>query len=228
LCGMNFKVLVIDDERDVLDVVSYNLLNDGYQVETAGNGVEGLQKAEDFLPDLILLDIMMPDMDGIEVCRRLREQDRFDNILIAFLTARGEDYTQVMALDYGGDDFIIKPIKPNVLKSRIRALLRRTRRIEEDPGSVITLDDLSIDPEKFEVRLDDRKIDLAKKEFLILELLMSAPGKVFSRQEIFRRIWGSDVIVGQRTIDVHIRRIREKIGDKYIKTLKGVGYKLEA
>lgn len=228
MCGMNFKVLVIDDERDVLDVVSYNLLNDGYQVETAGNGVEGLQKAEDFLPDLILLDIMMPDMDGIEVCRRLREQDRFDNILIAFLTARGEDYTQVMALDYGGDDFIIKPIKPNVLKSRIRALLRRTRRIEEDPGSVITLDDLSIDPEKFEVRLDDRKIDLAKKEFLILELLMSAPGKVFSRQEIFRRIWGSDVIVGQRTIDVHIRRIREKIGDKYIKTLKGVGYKLEA
>ncbi len=228
MCGMNFKVLVIDDERDVLDVVSYNLLKDGYQVETAGNGVEGLQKAEDFLPDLILLDIMMPDMDGIEVCRRLREQDRFDNTLIAFLTARGEDYTQVMALDYGGDDFIIKPIKPNVLKSRIRALLRRTRRIEEDPGSVITLDDLSIDPEKFEVRLDDRKIDLAKKEFLILELLMSAPGKVFSRQEIFRRIWGSDVIVGQRTIDVHIRRIREKIGDKYIKTLKGVGYKLEA
>ncbi len=228
MCGMNFKVLVIDDERDVLDVVSYNLLKDGYQVETAGNGVEGLQKAEDFLPDLILLDIMMPDMDGIEVCRRLREQDRFDNTLIAFLTARGEDYTQVMALDYGGDDFIIKPIKPNVLKSRIRALLRRTRRIEEDPGSVIKLDDLSIDLEKFEVRLDDRKIDLAKKEFLILELLMSAPGKVFSRQEIFRRIWGSDVIVGQRTIDVHIRRIREKIGDKYIKTLKGVGYKLEA
>ncbi len=225
---MNFKVLVIDDERDVLDVVSYNLLKDGYQVETAGNGVEGLQKAEDFLPDLILLDIMMPDMDGIEVCRRLREQDLFDNTLIAFLTARGEDYTQVMALDYGGDDFIIKPIKPNVLKSRIRALLRRTRRIEQDPGSVITLDDLSIDLEKFEVRLDDRKIDLAKKEFLILELLMSAPGKVFSRQEIFRRIWGSDVIVGQRTIDVHIRRIREKIGDKYIKTLKGVGYKLEA
>ncbi len=127
MCGMNFKVLVIDDERDVLDVVSYNLLKDGYQVETAGNGVEGLQKAEDFLPDLILLDIMMPDMDGIEVCRRLREQDRFDNTLIAFLTARGEDYTQVMALDYGGDDFIIKPIKPNVLKSRIRALLRRTR-----------------------------------------------------------------------------------------------------
>lgn len=228
MCGMNFKVLVIDDERDVLDVVSYNLLKDGYQVETAGNGVEGLQKAEDFLPDLILLDIMMPDMDGIEVCRRLREQDLFDNTLIAFLTARGEDYTQVMALDYGGDDFIIKPIKPNVLKSRIRALLRRTRRIEQDPGSVITLDDLSIDLEKFEVRLDDRKIDLAKKEFLILELLMSAPGKVFSRQEIFRRIWGSDVIVGQRTIDVHIRRIREKIGDKYIKTLKGVGYKLEA
>jgi two-component system alkaline phosphatase synthesis response regulator PhoP len=225
---MNFKVLVIDDERDVLDVVSYNLLKDGYQVETAGNGVEGLQKAEDFLPDLILLDIMMPDMDGIEVCRRLREQDRFDNTLIAFLTARGEDYTQVMALDYGGDDFIIKPIKPNVLKSRIRALLRRTRRIEKDPESVITLDDLSIDPEKFEVRLDDRKIDLAKKEFLILELLMSAPGKVFNRQEIFRRIWGSDVIVGQRTIDVHIRRIREKIGDKYIKTLKGVGYKFEA
>lgn len=225
---MNFKVLVIDDERDVLDVVSYNLVKDGYQVETAGNGLEGLQKAEDFLPDLILLDVMMPDMDGIEVCRRLREQDRFDNTLIAFLTARGEDYTQVMALDYGGDDFIIKPIKPNVLKSRIRALLRRTLRTEQDSGSVITLDELSIDPEKFEVRLDDRKIELAKKEFLILELLMSAPGKVFSRQEIFRKIWGSDVIVGQRTIDVHIRRIREKIGDKYIKTLKGVGYKLEA
>ncbi|MDH3652572.1 MAG: response regulator transcription factor [Saprospiraceae bacterium] len=225
---MNVKILVIDDEQDVLDIVRYNLEKEGYDVDTAGDGVEGLKKAGENVPDLILLDVMMPDMDGIEVCRQLRETDRFDDTLIAFLTARGEDYTQVMALDYGGDDFIVKPIKPNVLKSRLRALLRRSKVAGGDQDRVLTLDVLTIDPTKFEVRLDGELIDLAKKEFLILELLMSTPGKVFSRQEIFRKIWGSDVIVGVRTIDVHVRRIREKIGEHYIKTLKGVGYKIES
>ena len=180
------------------------------------------------MPDLILLDVMMPDMDGIEVCRRLREAPEFNDTIIAFLTARGEDYTQVAALDYGGDDFIVKPIKPNVLKSRINALLRRKKRNQDDNDHIIILGDLRLDREKFKVALKGETIDLAKKEFQILELLMSSPGKVFSRQEIFRKVWGGEIIVGERTIDVHVRRIREKIGNDYIKTLKGIGYKIES
>lgn len=220
------KILVIDDEEDVLNFITYNLKKDGYRIETAENGREGLEKAKDFKPDLILLDVMMPDLDGIEVCRQLREDPGFDKTMIAFLTARGEDYTQVAALDHGGDDFIVKPIKPNVLRSRLNALLRRKQRQREEENTY-ELGDLILDRVKFEVTLKGEPIDLAKKEFQILELLMSAPGKVFSRQEIFRKIWDSEIIVGERTIDVHVRRIREKVGDNYIKTLKGIGYKIE-
>ncbi len=220
------RILVIDDEEDVLNFITYNLKKDGYQIETAENGREGLDKAREFKPDLILLDVMMPDLDGIEVCRQLREDENFDNTMIAFLTARGEDYTQVAALDHGGDDFIVKPIKPNVLRSRLNALLRRKKRQTEDQNTY-EISDLILDRVKFEVTLEGRSLDLAKKEFQILELLMSAPGKVFSRQEIFRKIWDSEIIVGERTIDVHVRRIREKVGENYIKTLKGIGYKIE-
>ncbi len=220
------RILVIDDEEDVLNFITYNLKKDGYQIETAENGREGLDKAREFKPDLILLDVMMPDLDGIEVCRQLREDEDFDNTMIAFLTARGEDYTQVAALDHGGDDFIVKPIRPNVLRSRLKALLRRKKRQTEDQNTY-EISDLILDRVKFEVTLEGKPLDLAKKEFQILELLMSAPGKVFSRQEIFRKIWDSEIIVGERTIDVHVRRIREKVGENYIKTLKGIGYKIE-
>jgi two-component system alkaline phosphatase synthesis response regulator PhoP len=221
------KILVIDDEEDVLNFITYNLRKDGYQVETSSNGREGLETAGVFKPDLILLDVMMPDLDGIEVCRQLREDRNFDQTMIAFLTARGEDYTQVAALDHGGDDFIVKPIKPNVLRSRLVALLRRNKRFQDEDIHIVEIGDLVLDREKFKVTLKGETIELAKKEFQILQLLMSSPGKVFSRQEIFRKIWDSEIIVGERTIDVHIRRIREKVGDEYIKTLKGIGYKIE-
>ena len=224
---METKILVIDDEQDVLDIITYNLSKDGYSVETAMNGGEGIKKANQMKPDLIVLDIMMPDIDGIEVCRQLREDTQFDQTIIAFLTARGEDYTQVAALDYGGDDFIVKPIKPSVLRSRIKALLRRSIRTAEMKSNVITLGELVLDKDQYEVILKGIPIVLAKKEFQILELLMSSPGKVFTRDEIFRKVWGAEIIVGERTIDVHVRRIREKIGDRYIKTLKGIGYKIE-
>ncbi len=220
------KILVIDDEDDVLNFLSYNLQREGYEVITAANGKDGLQIARREHPNLILLDVMMPDMDGIEVCRSLREDSHYDDILVAFLTARGEDYTQVAALDHGGDDFIVKPIKPTVLKSRLKALLRRNRKLQTVAEATLHLGDLVIDRQRFTVVLKGELIEMARKEFQILELLMTAPGKVFSRQEIFRKIWHSDIIVGERTIDVHIRRIREKVGDQYIKTLKGIGYKI--
>lgn len=221
------KILVIDDEEDVLNFITYNLTKAGYDVLTAENGRQGLDRAEQFRPDLVLLDIMMPDLDGIEVCRQLRQRDDFKHTLIAFLTARGEDYTQIAALDHGGDDFIVKPIRPNVLKSRLNALLRRRHIGSESEDNVMELGGLRLDRVKFDVKLSGKSIELAKKEFQILELLMSSPGKVFSRQEIFRKVWDSEIIVGERTIDVHVRRIREKIGDEYIKTLKGIGYKIE-
>ncbi len=221
------KVLVIDDETDVTDIISYNLDKEGYQVATANTGASGLKKAADFNPDLVLLDVMMTDMDGMEVCRQMRERPEFDHVVIAFLTARGEDYTQIAAYDYGGDDFIVKPIRPSVLKSRIKALLRRKMRLSTaDDDQIMRVGDLQIDASKFEVTIGEKSIDLAKKEFKILELLASSPGRVFSREEIYRKVWGSEIIVGERTIDVHVRRIREKIGDGYIKTLKGVGYKI--
>ena len=222
------KILVVDDEPDILEFISYNLKQQGYQVSIADNGNVGLEKARQFKPHLIILDIMMPEMDGVEVCRRLREHPEFEQTIIAFLTARSEDFTLIAALDAGGDDFINKPIRPRVLVSRIKALLRRTRidgQQEEDAQS--TFGDLIINREQVMVYLHGRPIDMARKEFELLQLLTSRPGKVFTREEIFRRIWGTDVIVGNRTIDVHIRKLREKIGDEYIKTVKGIGYKFE-
>lgn len=224
---MDTKVLVIDDESDVLDFITYNLKRDGYDVITAANGTDGISKAKHDRPDVILLDVMMPDLDGIEVCRQLRADPTFDQTIIAFLTARGEDYTQVAALDNGGDDFIVKPIKPSVLKSRINALVRRSGRNPKQDDHILELGEVKLNREKYKVEVKGKNIEFAKKEFKILEQLMMVPGKVFSREEIFRKVWGSEIIVGERTIDVHVRRIREKIGSQYIKTLKGVGYKIE-
>lgn len=223
-----YKILIIDDEEDILEVLRYNLEKEGYEVKTAVDGSAGILVAKWFQPHLIILDIMMPGMDGIEVCQKLRANAAFKNVIIAFLTARSESFTHISALDSGGDDFINKPIKPNVLKSRIKALLRRVDRVGEDPQPEKThFGDLVIDQESFKVTVKGQDAGLAKKEFELLQLLASRPGKVFKRDEILSRIWGNDVIVGDRTIDVHIRKLREKIGEDYIHTLKGVGYKFE-
>ncbi len=223
-----FKILIVDDEDDILQFIQYNLEKENFEVVTANNGKDGLRLAEQENPDLIILDIMMPQMDGVEVCRQLRAKPAFDETIITFLTARGEDYSQIAAFDVGGDDYITKPIRPRVLISRIKALLRRKNRTSpEISDNILTINDLSIDKEKVTVKIKGKGIDLAKKEFELLSLLASRPGKVFTREEIFRKIWGNDVIVGNRTIDVHIRKLREKIGDKYIKTAKGIGYKLK-
>ena len=224
----NAKILVVDDEPDILEILRYNLVREGYEVFTASDGEEGVRLAQQEKPDLVVLDIMMPKMDGVEVCRTLRSNHQFDQTLIAFLTARDEDYSQIAALDVGGDDYITKPIRPRVFMSRIKALLRRPGRTEVfDEENVINMGDLQIDKERVMVKKGDLEIELAKKEFELLSLLVSKPGKVFTREEIFRRVWGTDVIVGNRTIDVHIRKLREKIGEKYIKTIKGIGYKFE-
>jgi len=220
------KILIVDDEPDILEVIEYNLLKEDYQVVRASNGKIGLEKAIAEKPNLILLDIMMPEMDGIEVCRELRNIREFDNTIIAFLTARNEDFTQVQGFDVGADDYITKPIKPRILLSRIKALLRRTA-VADPQTEAVTYGDLSINEEKFLVYVKGVPITLAKKEFELLQLLASKPGKVFTRQEIFNKIWGMDVIVGDRTIDVHIRKIREKIGEEFIKTIKGIGYKFD-
>lgn len=224
----NPQILVVDDEPDILEFVKYNLQKEGFKVATAENGLKGLEEARRVKPDLIILDIMMPEMDGVEVCRQLRSEQLFNNTVVAFLTARDEDYSQIAALDVGGDDYITKPIRPRVLVSRVNALLRRsTRKEEETKSEIITAGDLIIDKEKILVFRGDDRIELAKKEFELLSLLVSKPGKVFTREEIFNKIWGTDVIVGNRTIDVHIRKLREKLGNDYIKTIKGVGYKYE-
>ena len=227
--NQNFKILVVDDEQDILEFVSYNLQKEGFEVVTAINGIEGIKKAKESEPDLIVLDIMMPEMDGVEVCRTLRADRKFDSTIIAFLTARSEDYSQIAALDEGGDDYISKPIKPRVLISRIKALLRRSKKGAKDQSEteLIQVKDIVIDKEKVMVYKSGEVIELPKKEFELLSLLVSKPGKVFTREEIFNKIWGTDVIVGNRTIDVHIRKLREKIGDSYIKTVKGIGYKFE-
>lgn len=220
------KILIVDDEPDVLEFIEYNLTKEDYDVIKANNGKEALRLATAENPSLILLDIMMPEMDGIEVCRELRSNPLFDNTIIAFLTARNEDFTQVQGFDVGADDYITKPIKPRLLISRIKALLRRTA-AEQQTIENQTFGDLVVDKEKFMVFKKGEPINLAKKEFELISLLTSKPGRVFTRQEIFNEIWGMDVIVGDRTIDVHIRKIREKIGEDYIKTMKGIGYKFD-
>jgi two-component system alkaline phosphatase synthesis response regulator PhoP len=222
------KILIVDDEPDIIEFIAYNLKKEGYEVESASNGKTALEVAPKFQPDLIILDIMMPEMDGVEVCKRLRQQPMFKDTLIAFLTARNEDYTQITALEIGGDDYITKPIKPGVLISRIKALFRRSRKGgNSESERIIHAGDLKIDRDRILVIRGDEEIELAKKEFELLALLASKPGKVFQRNEILNKVWGRDVIVGNRTIDVHVRKLREKIGSHYIKTVKGIGYKFD-
>jgi two-component system alkaline phosphatase synthesis response regulator PhoP len=223
------KILIVDDEPDILEFLEYNLRKEGFEVVTASDGEEGIAVAERELPDLIILDIMMPKLDGVEVCRQLRAKPAFDKTVIAFLTAREEDYSQIAALENGGDDYITKPIRPRVFISRIKALLRRSDRTDVplEENDRLRIGDLIVDRSRVTVERNGESIELAKKEFELLNLLISKPGKVFSREEIFNKVWGADVIVGNRTIDVHIRKLREKIGDDYIRTIKGIGYKFE-
>ncbi len=221
----NYKILIVDDEEDLLEMVSYNLKKEGFNVYSAKNGKEGLKVAGDILPDLILLDVMMPEMDGIEACLEIRSQPKLEGVLIAFLTARGEDYSQIAGFESGADDYITKPIKPRVLISRIKALLRRKK--SDLKQETTSAQSLKIDREKYLAIKDGNEIHLPKKEFELLALLLSKPGKVFTRDVILNTVWGMEVVVGDRTIDVHIRKLREKVGDDYIKTVKGVGYKIE-
>jgi len=225
----NAKILLVDDEEDILEFLKYNLQQESYIIDTAKDGKEALSKAPVFLPDLIILDIMMPDIDGIEVCNQLRELSELNDTLIAFLTAKSESFTQIEALESGGDDYITKPIKPGVFKSRVKALLRRHSKNQNNSENlnILKFGDIQINLDEFIVIKHDKEISLAKKEFELLSLLTSKPGKVFRRQEILNEVWGRDVIVGDRTIDVHVRKLREKIGNQYIQTLKGIGYKFD-
>jgi len=221
------KILIVDDEPDILEFLKYNLKREGYDVVTAPDGKQALSVAASEKPDLIILDIMMPEMDGVEVCGRLRSMKEFQHTPVAFLTARDEDFSQIAALDSGGDDYITKPIKPRVLVSRIQALLRRSGRPAEDETNEIRLHNLVIDRQRVVIFKDGQPIELPRKEFEIIWLLASRPGRVFTREEIFDKIWGSDIIVGNRTIDVHIRKLRERVGEEYVKTVKGIGYKFD-
>jgi two-component system alkaline phosphatase synthesis response regulator PhoP len=227
MAEMEARILVVDDEPDILEFVGYNLQKEGYQVEQASNGHEAFEVAQQQNPHLIILDIMMPQMDGVTACHKFRNDRSFEDTLIAFLTARHEEYSQIAGLSAGADDYIHKPISPRLLNTKVKALLRRHKNLHKTENTVIQLDNLLLDREKYEVKLFDQLLDLARKEFEILWLLAEKPGKVFSRDEIYRNVWGSDVIVGNRTIDVHISKLRNKLGEQFIKTIKGVGYKIE-
>jgi len=221
------KILLVDDEPDILEFMEYNLKKEGYQVVQAKNGKEAIDIAKKEKPNLIILDIMMPVMDGIEDCRRLREMPEFEHTVITFLTARNEEYSQIAGFDVGADDYITKPIKPRVMISRIKALLRRVNGTTVNVSPSIQIGNLRIDREKYLVYIGDEPVSLPRKEFELLSLLTSKPGKVFTREDILSRVWGSEIVVGDRTIDVHIRKIREKLGDESIKTIKGIGYKFD-
>lgn len=221
------KILLVDDEQDILEFLGYNLKKEGYEVFAANNGKEAITIAKREIPDLIILDVMMPDMDGIETCRELREIPGLKNVMIAFLTARNEDYSQIAGFDVGADDYINKPIKPRVLISRIKALLRRGFGNEQAKMDKVDTGGIRIDRERYVIGKNDIEINLPKKEFELLALLASKPGKVFTREVILDKVWGGEVVVGDRTIDVHIRKLREKIGEDFIKTIKGIGYKFE-
>ncbi len=217
-----FKILLIDDEPDILEFLKYNFEKHGYIIHTASNGFKGEKIALETQPDMIILDIMMPGMDGIELCNKLKENERFKDTLIVFLTARGEDYSQIAGFDAGADDYVTKPVKPKVLLARVKALLKRNNKGLSN--STIELNNLKIDQEKRVVIFENREIFLPKIEFNILTLFASNPGRVFNREEIYDRIWGNDVYVGDRTLDVHIRKLRKKLDKKIIKTIKGIGY----
>ena len=216
------KILLVDDEPDIVEIIRFNLEQKGYQISTASDGLEAIKVAEKEIPHLIIMDVMMPNLDGIETCERLRQDDRFSDTIIMFLTARGEDYSYVAAFDSGADDYVTKPIKPKVLVSKVKGLLRRLK--EKESKNVIVFNKLIIDRDAYKVINEDKELSLPRKEFELLFLLASKPGKVFTREKIMDKVWGGDV-VGDRTIDVHIRKLREKIGNRYFKTVKGIGYK---
>jgi len=219
------KILCVDDEPDILEILKYNLSNEGYNVSTAADGKSAIELAYTISPNLIIMDVMMPNMDGIEACEKLRSDEKFNDTIIMFLTARGEDYSHVAAYDAGADDYVTKPVKPKVLVSKVKGLLRRLKKVIAKDINEIVFDDIKIDREKYKVYISDNVLNLPRKEFELLYLLASKPDKVYKREKIMEAVWGSEVVVGDRTIDVHIRKLREKVGDKYFKTVKGVGYK---
>ena len=221
----DIKILCVDDEPDILEILKYNLSSEGYDVSTAKDGKGALKTAKETFPNVIIMDIMMPNMDGIEACEILRADDRFNDTLIMFLTARGEDYSHIAAYEAGADDYVTKPVKPKILVSKVKGLLRRSKKNFEKAIDKIEFGNFKIDRDKYKVYVDHKSISLPKKEFELLCLLSSKPDKVFKRGKIMEKVWGEQVVVGDRTIDVHIRKLREKIGDKYFKTVKGVGYK---
>ncbi|MBN2890796.1 MAG: response regulator transcription factor [Bacteroidales bacterium] len=222
---MKQKILLVDDDPDILEFLSYNIKQEGYEIQTAENGIQALKKLENYKPDLIILDVMMPEMDGVETCQEIRNNSDFDDVIVTFLTARGEDYSQIVGFESGADDYITKPIKPKLLMSKIKSLLRRK---DVDFSKAKNSDKkFYIDHERYLIISNGEEIILPKKEFEIITFLSSIPDKVFSREEIYEKIWGDNIIVGDRTIDVHIRKIRQKIGEEVIKTIKGVGYKFQ-
>lgn len=218
------KILLVDDEPDVIEILTYNLSNQGYEIFSANNGIKAIKVANETLPNLIIMDVMMPNMDGIEACELLRKSSKFNNTIIMFLSARGEDFSYVAAFDAGADDYVTKPIKPKVLMSKVKSLLRRFKSFENF-DDVVEVGDLKIDRERYNVIKNQKKFSLPRKEFELIFLLASNIDKVITREKIINKVWGSEVVVGDRTIDVHIRKLREKFGNEYFKTIKGVGYK---
>jgi two-component system alkaline phosphatase synthesis response regulator PhoP len=224
----DIKILLVDDEQDILEIIGYNLSQEGYQVVTASNGKEAIAKAKKEHPQLIIMDVMMPEMDGMEACENIRKIPELKETIITFLTARSEDYSQVAGFDAGADDYIAKPIKPKVLVSKVKALLRRLKGLDGvSSTTTLTIGNIEINREEYKIIKDGKGIILPRKEFELFYLLATKPGKVFTREEILDKVWGNEVVVGGRTIDVHIRKLREKIGDSFFKTIKGVGYKIE-
>ena len=223
----DITILLVDDEQDILEIVGYNLSQEGYKIVTAVNGKDAIAKAKKELPHLIIMDVMMPEMDGMEACEAIRKIPELNQVIITFLTARSEDYSQVAGFDAGADDYITKPIKPKLLVSKVKALLRRLKEDEKANSETLNVGGIEINREEYKIIKDSTEIVLPRKEFELFYLLASKPGKVFKREEILDKVWGNEVIVGGRTIDVHIRKLREKIGDDFFKTIKGVGYKFE-
>ena len=224
--NLSTKVLIVDDDPEIIEILNYNLVNSGFITKSASNGLEAIKKAKKFIPDIILLDVMMPEMDGIEACIKIREIKTLTNTRIIFLSARGEDFTQIAAFDAGADDYISKPVKPKILLKKISSIAKRLDR-NKNQSSIIDLGEIIIDRESYLVTINKDEKNLPRKEFELLYLLATKPGKLFTREEIMLKVWGTEIFVGDRTIDVHIRKLRKKIGEKYIKTTKGVGYKFK-
>lgn len=224
--NLSTKVLIVDDDPEIIEILNYNLVNSGFITKSASNGLEAIKKAKKFIPDIILLDVMMPEMDGIEACIKIREIKILTNTRIIFLSARGEDFTQIAAFDAGADDYISKPVKPKILLKKISSIAKRLDR-NKNPSGILDLGEIIIDRESYLVTINKDEKNLPRKEFELLYLLATKPGKLFTREEIMLKVWGTEIFVGDRTIDVHIRKLRKKIGEKYIKTTKGVGYKFK-